>query len=70
MSEATEQKFTHEYTRQCMIEWADHQLRVGRLPTSAEEPYLSYAVSKGWVSKDLSRVLAAGFTVAASQLKR
>ena len=70
MSEATEKKFTHEFTRRCMIGWADHQLRTGSLPNGAQEPYLSSAASKGWVNKGHTRVLSAGFTIAASQLKR
>jgi hypothetical protein len=69
---AAEEKFIHEFTRQCLVGWADLQIRTGlvHLAPLAQEPYLSHAIEKGWLSKDGTRVLAAGFTAAAGQLKR
>jgi hypothetical protein len=54
------------------VGWADLQIRTGlvHLAPLAQEPYLSHAIEKGWLSKDGTRVLAAGFTAAAGQLKR
>ena len=66
---AAEEKFVHEFTRQCLVGWADIQIRSGQMP-AGQEPYLSHAAEKGWVSKDGKRVLAAGFTAAAGMLKR
>jgi hypothetical protein len=68
---AAEEKFLHEFTRQCLVGWADHQLRLGTFPIgAAQEPYLTHAKEKGWISKDGTRVLASGFTAAAGMLKR
>jgi len=35
-----------------------------------QDPFIAHALNKGWVSKDGSRVLAQGFTVAKGYLKR
>lgn len=70
---AAEEKFIHEYTRQLLIGWSVTQIYDGSLdvnPEGGDRVYLDHAVEKGWISKDMSRVLAAGFTTAAGQLKR
>ena len=71
---AAEEKFIHEYTRQLLVDWADCCLRSGYLPEAGpDQPagiYLGHAIEKGWVSKDGTRVLAAGYVAAAGMLKR
>lgn len=64
-----EQKFIHEYTRTRLIRWAAHQLQYGTLPSIEMTVCLDYAISKGWVSKDGTRVLSEGFVSAAARCK-
>lgn len=66
-----EKGFIDQYTRSLMVDWAKAHvagdLRIG----SEQEPYLSFAIGKGWVSKkEPYKVLSTGFTVAAAYLRR
>jgi hypothetical protein len=65
-----EEDFINELTRMALVHWADEQIRTGSMPATAQEPYLSYARQKGWVSKKELKVLAGGFKTAASYLRR
>ena len=76
-----EQTFIDQYTRKLLIDWAHHQLSAPETPFRLEtcgpsecayghQIYINYAMSKGWVSKDGTRVLAKGFTVATAAVKR
>lgn len=72
MSQAVS-KFIDQYTRSLLVEWAAFQVTEGYLPsltTPNKKPFVDFAVEKGWISKDRSRMLASGFTTAASFLKR
>ena len=76
------QNFIDQYTRKLLIGWAHHQVTYpmeGNPPLEicgphqcsyGYAPYVEYAISKGWLSKDGERVLAKGFAVAVSALKR
>ena len=79
-----EKNFIDQYTRKMLIDWAHHQvtasLEKGDEPPLERcgsqqcaygyAPYVDYAISKGWLSKDGKRVLAKGFTTACSAVKR
>jgi hypothetical protein len=65
-----ETNFINEYTRHCLVNWADLQARTGAMPLDAQEPYLSYARTKGWVSKKELKVLKTGYDAAAAYLRR
>ena len=76
-----EQTFIDQYTRKLLIDWAHHQVVSPENPIRLEtcgpqecayghQAYINYAMGKGWVSKDGTRVLAKGFTVATSAVKR
>jgi hypothetical protein len=65
-----EEKFIHEYTRELLVTWASQCILTGAIQTPNPPEFLAHAVEKGWVSKDGCRVLAAGYTAAAGQLKR
>ena len=81
-----EQLFIDQYTRKLLVDWAHHQAvapedpsvfedrialeRCGHQCALGYQPYIDYAKHKGWVSKDGKRVLAKGFSVATSALKR
>ena len=69
-----EQEFVNQLTRSLMVEWAEYQIETGRSPkehASFKEPYVTHARSKGWLSKkEPPMLLASGFGVAASFLKR
>ena len=72
--------FIDQYTRRLLIDWAHHQVtspeppefleRCGNTCAYSHQVYIEHAINKGWVSKDGKRVLAKGFTVAASAIKR
>jgi len=71
-----EQSFIHEYTRNLLIRWADHCIRFGTLPkpsgTASDEAakvYLDHAISKGWVTKDGTKMTSAGYASAAARCK-
>ena len=69
-----EQAFIHEYTRNLLIKWAAHQLQHGSMPGADKRDKglivcVEHAVSKGWVSKDRTKVTSAGFKSAASRCK-
>ena len=68
-----EVKFIDRYARKMLVEWARWQA-IGdpllNVPQKASAIlFRDYAVSKGWISKDGTRVLSKGFGVAASFLK-
>lgn len=78
-----ESDFTDQYTRKLMVELCHSQIVHGATghvaPATAgwtparrqeEDIFLNYAVAKGWLSKDKSKVLAAGWATAARFLKR
>ena len=78
-----EQLFIDQYTRKLLVDWAHHQVvappdsfeantleRCGHQCALGYQPYIDYAKHKGWLSKDGKRVLAKGFSVATSALKR
>ena len=70
-----EAAFTDQMTRKLLVEWADHQVRVGAIPDHPQagrgSVYFEYALSKGWISKrDNSKLTSAGFKTAAAFLKR
>ena len=76
-----QQTFIDQYTRRLLIDWAHHQVSAGFNLEALEacgpqqcghgyDVYIEYAKHKGWVSKDGKRVLAKGFSVAASAVKR
>lgn len=70
---AAEEKFVHEYTRSLLVGWCHRCLYHGSLGlgwTGEHALYLKHAQEKGWVNKDGTKVLAAGFTAAAGMLKR
>lgn len=71
-----EESFIHEYTRNLLIQWADHCIRFGSLPArtdsasdKAAQVYLDHAISKGWVTKDGTKLTSAGFASAAARCK-
>lgn len=69
-----QEDFIEEKTRELLVSWAEHQVRLGSLNQAVllVEPYLSAAVRKGWVSVkgDAPKVLAKGFSAAAAYLRR
>ena len=69
-----EQKFIHEYTRNLLIKWAAHQIQHGSMPLPDRRDkgalvFFEHAKSKGWVSKDGTKVTSSGFTSAAARCK-
>jgi len=73
MPRTPEQEFLDQMTREYMVTWSDRQIRKAILiidPACDPAPYIEHAISKGWLSKDGSRVLSAGFLTAARFLKR
>ena len=72
-----EEAFIDQYTRTLLIEWGVQTLSHGSFAIQIDaapvirDCCIEYASEKGWVSKaEPRRVLAKGFTVAASALKR
>jgi len=70
MSKA-ELDFVNEMTRKLLVKWA-HQTLVGGIFTwtTEQEVYYNHARDKGWVSKKEDKVLASGFSSAASFMRR
>ncbi|NBR67682.1 MAG: hypothetical protein EBT79_10500 [Actinobacteria bacterium] len=71
----SEMDFVEERARELLVGWADHQVRFGALNATTPllvDPYLTAAVSKGWVSVkgEHPKVLAKGFAAAAAYLRR
>lgn len=71
--------FINEFTRTLLVKWCDYQLRYGEMPkcdisgyapSKTSALYVEFAQSKGWVSKDGTKVLSNGFKVAAAFLRR
>jgi len=76
---AGETEFIDQMSRKMMVELCDEAIRnPGKMTFAVEEanchvvtqPYLEHMMSKGWVAKDGSRILAAGWATAARFLKR
>ena len=67
-----EKAFLEEYTRKLLVGWCAHQLEHDAFPMFANDPYITLAVDKGWISNKAGkfRVLAKGFSAAASYLRR
>lgn len=72
-----ELNFINEFTRTLLVKWCDYQLRYGEMPkcdgsvrSKSTALYMEFAQSKGWVSKDGTKVLSNGFKVAAAFLRR
>jgi len=67
----SEQEFINQKTRELMVGWCDIAIRGSPpIPRVEDAVYYEFAQSKGWISKDGNRVLAAGFDTAARFLKR
>ncbi len=72
-----ETNFVDQMTRKMTVAWA-HGAICGKDVTNSvpasqaaqQGPYVEYAQTKGWVSKDGSRILAVGFKTAAAFLRR
>lgn len=67
---SNEQVFIDQMTRKKMVEWCDHEVQHPDEKDLFEPPYRDYAISKGWLSKDGTKILAAGWQTAARFLKR
>jgi hypothetical protein len=71
-----ELNFIDQMTRKMMVTWCDRQLMGMPLPGITYEtvptppPYMAHAIEKGWVSKDGTRVLSAGWATATAFLRR
>ena len=76
-----EQKFIEQMTRKKLVEWCDKIISKpfdtpdGFLWLDPQDPYVQYALQKKWISNRKGeagwfRVLATGWTTAASFLKR
>lgn len=64
-----EEEFIEECCRTYLAQWADRQVQGMPIPADAPQRYLDFARQKKWVSAE-GRVLAGGFKVAASYLRR
>lgn len=70
---AAEILFIEQYARTLLVNWCVYQLANPGIPYTilpAEQVYKDYAVAKGWISGKSGLVLANGFKVAATTLKR
>lgn len=76
---AGEEAFINEMTRQFLVGWCHYQISHGQLPhilpalnslAGWEDPYVDFAVKKGWVSKGRDRILSTGWKTAAAYLRR
>jgi hypothetical protein len=70
-----EEMFLDQYTRKLMVEMCRSQMTYGSpfqgpVGHRGNEPFVDYAVKKGWLSKDMTRVLSGGWMTAARFLKR
>jgi hypothetical protein len=61
---------TEEYVRLAQSSGMANVSKAPRAPNADDQIYFTYAISKGWISKDGKRVLAAGFKTAAAFLRR
>ena len=66
-----QKKFLDQYTRKFLVEWAYHYLVHDRFARVDHENlmFLDHAITKGWVSKDKSKVTSKGYATATSFLK-
>jgi hypothetical protein len=71
---AAEQEFIDQMARRFTVNWAAHWVNFGVLPkaddTGRDVVFFDYAKSKKWLSADGTKMLSAGFLVAARFLKR
>jgi len=74
-----EKEFIDQMCRKMLVDLCDEAIRnPGKIVFVKEEanchvptqPYFDHMMAKGWVSKDGSRILAAGWATAARFLKR
>jgi hypothetical protein len=68
-----EEAFVDQMTRKMLVEWCESQVISGlpRFPVMPESnPFVQYAMKKGWVASSLLKVLSGGFTTAAAFLRR
>ena len=69
-----EQKFIEQKAKQLTVYWAEMCLEFGSMPTDDGSGrgvvYINYAKSKRWISADGTKLLAAGYLVATTFLKR
>lgn len=77
---AGELDYVNERTRAELAIWCERELR-GLSPVRAQDmlintekvahdPFVRWAVYKGWLSKDFTKVLSAGYKTAAAFLRR
>lgn len=70
---SAEDEFVAEMCRTYLVQWADRQVRDPAslaIPEDAPPRYVEFARQRKWVSADGKKVLAQGFKVAASYLRR
>jgi hypothetical protein len=76
---ASELEFINQKTRELMVGWCDSQIKGSgpdsslmseSSPVGPNKTYVEFAKSKGWISKDGSRILSAGWDTASRFLKR
>lgn len=69
-----EEAFIDQNTRKLTVEWAEECIENDHLGTDFDEPsdpYVEYALEKGWLTKSTPRRLSSkGFSTAARFLKR
>jgi len=71
-----EQDFLNEMSRKLLVDWCHHATITGSLPWANNpgmhipQPYVDYAKSKGWLSKDGMKILTPGWKTAAAFLRR
>jgi hypothetical protein len=65
-----QEKFVNRYTRKLLVGWAHMHLTTGvfGIESQVERRYLDFAISKGWVSKDVAKITSLGYKVASSFL--
>lgn len=67
---AGETCFIEEFTRTMLVTWAAQQIQSGSMTIDpVHQVYATFAQSKGWITKDLTRVTSVGFKTAGSRLK-
>lgn len=66
-----QEDFIAEMTRQRLVSWCnDVVTNIGIPEFNPADPYVAFAVKKGWVSKDLKKILTPGWKTAAAFLRR
>lgn len=62
--------FIDQMTRKLLVDWADHQVRNGHLPSGLKGVYYDFALEKKWVLKDGTKLSSTGWATAMRFLKR